>query len=195
HLRHESGVSRPYSLAAPAWGPSSTVRFHVRYIAGGEMSELLAGTKPGERFEIEGPFGKCYYRSKTGEEPIVLIGSGTGLAPLYGILTDALFKGHTGLIHLYHGAATSSRLYFRKELAEVARANPNVRYVPTAEAYVESGDRVGSPLKWALSEHPDMEGSRVYLCGHPELVRIGQKQCFLAGANLADISADPFVPA
>lgn len=194
-LIHPSGVGRPYSLAAAAWEDPSLLQFHVRFIASGEMSGLLATVPVGERFEVEGPFGKCFYRSQDGNEPILLIGSGTGLAPLYGIVTDALNQGHRGPIHLYHGAATSSRLYYRDELSELGMRFPNFRYAATAEKEVTGCDRQGSPLQWALADHADLEGFKVYACGHPDLVRAAKKQCFLAGANLKDISADPFVAA
>ncbi len=194
-LLHPSGVSRPYSLAAPAWEPSSLVQLHVRIIPGGQMSGLLAKSQVGDSLAIEGPFGKCAYRRMDGTEPILLIGSGTGLAPLYGIVTDALRHEHTGQIHLYHGAADSSRVYFREELETLGREFTNFRYVPCADQVADSRDRKGSPLTLALEDLPSLDRFKVYLCGHPDLVRVAQKKCFLAGASIKDIAADPFVPA
>lgn len=191
-LVHPSGVTRPYSLATPAWIDSGLVRLHVRVLPDGEMSQRLAASAIGDPYEIEGPFGRCSYRSETGEEPILMIGSGTGLAPLYAIATDALKHGHRGSIHLYHGAATSSRLYYRDELRDLAEVSEQFRFVACADEDVTDGVRAGSPLHLALEDHPNLEGFRVYLCGHPQLVRLAQKKCFLAGANLRDIAADPF---
>lgn len=190
-LHHPSGVARPYSLATPAWIGEGIARLHVRVLPGGEMSGRLAVARAGDPFEIEGPFGRCCYKSETGEEPMLLIGSGTGLAPLYAIATDAIEKGHRGPIDLYHGGATSSRLYYRAELAALAARHPAFRYVPCADEAVGI-DRQGSPLQNALTDHPNLEGFNVYLCGHPALVRHAQKKCFLAGASLKDIAADPF---
>ena len=42
---------------------------------------------------------------------------------------------------------------------------------------------------------PRLNGHRVYLCGHPDLVRQLKKQCFLAGASMSMIHSDPFVSA
>ena len=139
-LHHPDGVDRPYSLAAPAWLEASTVILHVRLISGGEMSQRLLTTSIGEQFEIEGPFGKCRYRSESGQEPILLIGSGTGLAPLYGIVTEALQRRHRGPISLHFGAATSSRLYHRLELDDLTAQFSNFTYTTYADAEVEVGD-------------------------------------------------------
>lgn len=193
-LSHASGITRAYSLATPAWGPPGLHEFHVRIIPEGQMSGLLLQAKAGERFQISGPLGKCAYRSEAGLEPMLLIGSGTGLAPLYGIASEAIQRGHQGQIHLYHGAATSSRLYFREEMSRLTEMAPNVYYVTCAEAEIGEGDRTGSPLTHALADLPNLEGFKVYLCGHPDLVKSAQKKCFLAGANLRDIAADAFVP-
>jgi len=110
-LRHPSGVERPYSVATPAICPGDLVQLHVRLVPGGTMSSLLACAQPGEQFSLTGPFGKCCYRPGRPEEPLVMIGSGTGLAPLLAIATDALAAGHTGPITLYQGAADSRRHY------------------------------------------------------------------------------------
>lgn len=189
-LHHPSGLSRPYSLATPAWIESGLIRLHVRLLPDGQMSGALLVSKIGSGFEIEGPFGRCRYTTNTGEEPILMIGSGTGLAPLYAIATEAIAQGHRGPISLFHGGATSSRLYYRDELRNLA--SEQFRYVPCADEEVAEGDREGSPLAAALADLPNLEGYKVYLCGHPALVRLAQKKCFLAGANLRDIAADPF---
>ena len=192
-VHHPTGVWRPYSLAAAAWEDPDLIQIHVRILPGGAMSELLATATGGDTFEFEGPLGQCKYRSITSTEKMLLIGSGTGLAPLYGIATDALIKGHIGSIHLYQGGATSGHLYFRKELESLAKCHPTFSYTLCADAVQTNTDRVGTPLAAALAEHPQMEGYRVYLCGHPALVKAAQRKCFLAGASLKDIAADAFM--
>ncbi len=191
-LTHPNGVTRPYSVATPVWESNSLVQLHVRLIPGGELSDRLVQTKVGDSFTIQGPYGKCYYRSAKGDENILLIGSGTGIAPLYSIATDALERGHRGKINLYFGSATSARAYFREELDELSQKYPNFRASVHVDADAEGSDLIGSPLTAAQLEHPNMDGYKAYLCGHPGLVRAAQKRCYLAGANLSDISADAF---
>ncbi len=189
-LTHPSGISRQYSIATPAWESTENVQLHIRLIPDGEMSSLLLNTQPGDEFVVEGPLGKCRYRSQTGSEPMILICSGTGLAPLYAIITEAISKNHQGPITLYHGGATPERLYFESELAALGQ-KANVHQC--VETNANNNHREGSPLAAALADHPNLDGYHVYLCGHPDLVKNAQKQTFLAGASMKDIVADPFV--
>ncbi|MBX7132174.1 MAG: 2Fe-2S iron-sulfur cluster binding domain-containing protein [Fimbriimonadaceae bacterium] len=188
-LVHSSGVVRSYSIADCTYeADRARVELHVRLIAGGQMSELVAATAPGDCFEVEGPLGRCFYRPQSRSKPILLIGSGTGLAPLYGVALDALQHEHASPVRLYHGGATPEQLYFREELSDLG----NIEYRPCADEGGDESMAQGSPLEVALRDHPDMSGFTVFLCGHPGLVRAGQKRCFLAGADLQDIFADPF---
>jgi NAD(P)H-flavin reductase len=45
----------------------------------------------------------------------------------------------------------------------------------------------------ALSDNPELNSWRIYLCGHPDMVAKTKKQVFLAGASFSDIYADPFL--
>lgn len=183
------GVSRCYSVAR---SESGSLELHVRLIPSGQMSDLLSRAKEGDGFALQGPFGRCYYRTEHRNRPMLLIASSTGLAPLYGVMREALARGHVGRIALYHGAATSDGLYLREELEGLSGSHANLSYVACADQPTRPGDRLGSPLDLALQDLGDLEGYVVYLCGHPAMVRAGQKRCFLAGADLQDLFTDPF---
>ncbi len=99
---------------------------------------------------------------------------------------------HSGPIHLYHGGATEAQLYFRDEITALKGRAPQLTYQPCADETAGGQVIEGSPVDLALRDHPDLTGFAVYLCGHPEMVQAGQKKCFLAGADLQDIFADPF---
>lgn len=180
-----SGVNRSYSLVSCEDG---VIELHLRVLPDGAMSTCLRDARLGDRYSVEGPFGKCTYRTNYRERPILLIGSGTGLAPLVGIARQALLDGHQGGLHLYHGSATSEGLYFREELAEIE----GLQVTSCADQVTDLRDHTGSPLALALQDHPNLSGWAVYLCGAPELVRAAQKKCFLAGADLQHIYADAF---
>jgi NAD(P)H-flavin reductase len=154
--------------------------------------------KAGDSIEISGATGDCFYVPGKLDRNILLIGTGSGLAPLYGIIRDALLQGHRGTIKLYHGCETVEMLYLVKELQELSLHYPNFSYtpcisghgVPQGQGYVE-----GMVLDVALEEYPELSGWQVFLCGHPEMVVTGKKLVFFAGASMRDIYADPFVSA
>src|ERR1017187_8415436 len=117
------------------------------------------------------------------DQDILLLGTGCGLAPLYGIARDALNSGHRGRIHLYHGSRDASGLYLMEQLRQIAATHPNFRYRPCVSGGPSAdGHWSGTPLDLALKDNPDLTGWRVYLCGNPQMVNAARMESFLAGA-------------
>lgn len=192
-LRRADGLARSYSIASlPGEGP---VELHVRQIPGGRMSGWLAGgAAAGETVDVVGPSGECFYVAGREEQPLLLVGTGTGLAPLWGVVRDALAQGHRGSIRLFHGAMRPEGLYLRDELRALAGRHAHVEYAASV-LEGEGGDAVPGRLDHLLKARlPDLTGWRVFLCGDPGLVQSLRKQVFLAGASMRDIHADAFVP-
>ena len=182
----EDGLGRSYSIASLPGGP---IELHVRVIAGGRMSGWLAGPEAtGADVQIQGPSGECCYISGREDQPMLLVGTGTGLAPLYGIVRDALQEGHRGPVHLYHGALNDAGLYLQEDLRGLAAAHANFRYEPTT---LDGGRPIDAVVR---TRHPNVAGCRIFLCGDPAIVNGLRKQLYLAGAALNDIHADPFIP-
>lgn len=195
NLARPGGLVRSYSLASHPAQDGALLELHVRHIPGGQMSGWICDdVRPGQAVTVEGPLGDCYYLPGAPEQGMLLIGTGTGLAPLWGIVRDALAQGHTGPIHLYHGSYQASGLYLVEELRALARRHENFFYTPCVdEGEAGSIFSIGRADQLALAALPQLKGWRVYLCGHPEMVASVKKKAFLAGASLSDIYADPFV--
>ena len=188
-LRRPHGLRRSYSLAAPP-NKQNQLELQVRHLPGGVLSGwLCTELEIGERVDLFGPEGSCFYLADDPTRPLLLIGTGTGLAPLMGVVRDALAQGHTGSIRLYHGSRHADGLYLQNELNALAAMHPNFFY--TACTSVD-GPRADAT---AFKEIPDTAGYRVYLCGHPEMIKSAQRKAFLLGASLSDIYIDPFVRA
>jgi NAD(P)H-flavin reductase/ferredoxin len=186
-LFRSDGLARSYSIASlPGEG---VLELHVRVLPNGRMSQWLANkASAGTGLDIQGPSGECFYLTGREDQPLLLAGTGTGLAPLYGIARDALRRGHRGPIHLFHGAATAAGLFLQRELELLAAAHSNFFYTPTLL------DSDGPIDKAILARFPKLAGWRAYLCGDPAIVQSFKKKMFLAGAALGDIHADAFLP-
>jgi len=193
NIHKAEGVVRSYSLASvPAL--DEPLQLHVRRIEKGVVSGWIHDQlKLDDEIEIDGPYGECFYMPGDQQQPILMIGSGTGLAPLYGILRDALQQGHKGDIHLYHGSREPAGLYLQDELKALAAKHDNVHYLAalSSEAQLD-GVAHGRALDLALQQLGNLKGYRVYLCGNESMVQQAKKRTFLAGANMKDILADPF---
>jgi len=190
------GLVRSFSIASVPQ-IDTHLEFHIALVPGGQMSGWLhEEARPGDAVELQGPHGSCCYTAGSLEQPLLLVGTGTGLAPLWGILRDALAQGHTGPIHLFHGASTHQDLYLTEVLRDLAQANGNFHYHPCLrDDDGVDGTAHGSVDTLAMEAFPDLKGWKVYLCGNPELVRKFQRKAFMAGANMRDIHADAFLPA
>jgi NAD(P)H-flavin reductase len=189
------GLARSYSIASlPEEG---LVDLHIRRIPNGRMSGWFHTTaQHGDRVTLSGPSGECFYVPGREQQPLLLAGTGTGLAPLYGIVRDALARGHAGEIHLFHGALQRSGLYLVDELRTLAAQYPQLRYTPTVlRGEPHDGIVVGSLLQTIDSMFTDLMGWRGFVCGDPSIVTDLKKQLFLAGMASRDIYADSFLPA
>lgn len=191
---HRDGVARSFSLARV--GERQRLELHVRRTPGGAMSPYLCdAAKAGDELVVQGPFGQCVYMPDSPEQPLLLAGTGTGLSPLWGVLHDALAEGHVGPIHLFHGALSPEGLYLVDELRALAARHPNLHYRPSVVTGASEGLEQG-PLDAVVARHvPRTTGMRVFLCGAPDIVATLKRRVFLAGAALADIASDAFLPA
>ncbi len=190
-LLREDGLARSYSIAS--LNTEAEIELHVRRVRDGLMSNwLFDAALPGDRVHLQGPFGECFYTPGREQQPLLLIGTGTGLAPLYGIVRDALQRGHSGPIHLIHGALRSADLYLRQELQELVAINYTASVLETSE----SGDYYTGPLDLLIAERfQKLAGWRGFVCGDPAIVQSLRRKLFLAGMAMNDILADAFVPA
>lgn len=193
NLQRDDGLSRSYSIANSRLH-SQHLSFHIRRLAGGRFSEWAhQELKVGDRLAVSEPQGLCYYLPKKTEKNMLLIGTGSGLAPLAGIISEALHHGHQGEIHLYHGSRDLNGLYWIEEMQQLMTEYPNFHYTPCiSNGEPPEGIAKGRASDVAINVLSDLKAWRVYLCGHPEMVNQTKRQAFLNGASMADIYADAF---
>jgi len=193
NLRRGDGLMRSYSLASVP-RLEGRLEIHVKRLGGGAMSNWLNDeARVGDTVDIQGANGSGFYLPGLPDQPMLLIGNGTGLAPLYGIARDALADGHRGEIRLYHGSRTTDGLYLREALRGLAARFDNFSYSRCVSGPEPGpGDRAGRAEAVAFGELPHLSGWRVFLCGYPPMVEAARRLAYLAGATLADIHADAF---
>jgi len=194
HLRRTDGLTRSFSLAGLT-RKDDVLEIHVKRVAQGKMSQwIFDAFQEGDTVQIEGPQGHCCYVKGRWDAQILLIGTGSGLGPLLGIVREALQQGHTGDIFLYHGSRSAEGLYAHDLIQELGRAHANFHAVSCISGPdVPKNCEAGRANDVAFARHTDLEGSLVYLCGHPEMVRAAKESAFASGVNEADLLADPFV--
>ena len=185
-------LTRSYSIASVA-ALENTIELHIEKIPNGELSGWLFDEfNVGDSLQLSEPLGECYYLPGNPEKNLLLVATGSGLAPLYGVLRDALNQGHQGDIYLYHGAGVADKLYLQDELKSLVNKYQNFHYIACLSGDSGEGIVKGRANEIALEAHKDLKDWRIYLCGHPLMVADTKRKAFLGGASLSDIFADPF---
>ncbi len=192
-IHRPDGLVRSYSIASVSQ-TDPFIDLHIRLLPNGNMTQWLHNeVTEGSTLEISGANGNCFYIEGNPNRKLLLVGTGSGLAPLWGVLRSALYAGHQGEIHLFHGSWNPKGLYLQQELNALAERYPQFYYHACVDAEAEYNHEIGRADSLAFRHIPDVTSWQVYLCGHPEMVKGAKRTAFLRGANLPDIYADPFV--
>lgn len=180
----ESGIARPYSLASLPQ-EERFLEFHLDCRLPGEFSDAARRLQVGDRLslgELRG--GALHYDPDWQARPLWLLASGTGLAPLWGILREALRQDHQGLIRVIHLAHESSAHYLAEPLAALATSHANLSVeLWTAEDAAQSLAQLRVVSRQTLA----------LLCGHPVSVEAFAKRLYLAGLPRNQLLADVFL--
>jgi len=194
NIKHpETELVRSYSLASLP--DEDVLELHVKRVQDGRMSGFLHDQAAvGDHFALTGAAGDCFYTDRDLQQSLLMVAVGTGLAPMYGIVRDALQHGHCGDIHIYHASLAQQGLYYIDELKALANQHENVHYIPCVlHGEAPAGGQQGDIQQIVSSSIRNLRGWRVYVCGDPAIVKGLKQTCFMAGASMADIYSDPFV--
>ncbi len=175
-------IRRPYSIAS-----SSTEReyleFYLTLVRSGSLTPRLFALSVGDRLWL-GPklAGVFSFDRAPADANLVMIATGTGLAPYMSQLRSDLHNGNPRRISVLHGARHSWDLGYRAELITMQRLCPNLTYLATVsrpdEEPVPWGGDTGyvqdlwtrRRLDAAWGFHPSPDDTHVFLCGNPDMV-------------------------
>ncbi|MDQ6996791.1 MAG: FAD-binding oxidoreductase [Mariprofundus sp.] len=192
-IRPSDELTRSYSLASI---PSDVcLELHIKRVPDGRMSSwLFDDVEAGDDLSFFGPSGDCFYLPDDPERSMLLVGAGTGLAPLFGILRDALEQGHNGPVHLFHASLAAPGLYLVDALRDLAKQISQFEYTPCVlHGDAPEGGKQGNVVDIPGQVLASFNGYRVYLCGDPDIVNALRQKAFMGGASMQDIHSDPFV--
>lgn len=196
-LQRGDGLTRSYSIASVPDEP--WLEFHVRRVPGGQMSGWLYDEAcVGDTLGLRPPLGSCCYAAiEDRRAPLLLVGVGTGLAPLWGLVREALAAGHEGPIQLVRAAATPAGLYLGEALRALAERHPEqlelrtcVRAGHDPEAEVRDVTALASQL---VEDSGAPASTYAVVCGDPAIVKALRFELFLAGVASKRILADAFI--
>ncbi len=181
-LWNTQGIARPYSLASVP-GEDPWLEFHLDCRHAGAFCDSARALNIGDSLRLgQLHAGALRYEREWQVRPLLLLAAGTGLAPLWGLLREALRQGHVGPIRLLHFCRGES--YLRAPLEELAEQhdNLNIELVDSERARSRlQSIRTASRQEIAL------------ICGGSRFVEEGAKRLFLAGLPRGQVLSDTFL--
>lgn len=166
------GRRRGFSLAnAPH--ADELLELHVRHVPGGFFTDYVFNKmKDKALLRFQGPLGTFFLREES-SRPIILMGGGTGFAPLKGILEHAFHIGLDRSLHLYWGARARIDLYLDELPRQWEKERPNFRYTPVLSEPRPEDDwtgRTGWVHEAVVADYPDLSGYEAYMSGPPAMI-------------------------
>ena len=177
----ERMIRRAYSIASESKA-GEFLEFYLTHVSSGELTPRLFTLKLRDRLYV-GPkaVGVFTLDKAPADKHILMICTGTGLAPYMSIMRSELVCGGARKLVIVHGARYSWDLGYRTELTGLARHCSNFHYIPVItrpqedvtwrgrsgylQNVIASGvieEETGVPLT------PD--NFHIYLCGNPGMI-------------------------
>jgi phenol hydroxylase P5 protein len=169
-------VSRSWSMANPP-KQANRVELQIRNTPGGLATEgwVFKDLAVGDKVTITGPYGRFFVREAV-DKPAILIGGGTGLAPLKSIVRHVLETGMPHKLHLYQGARTQADLYDVEYFRALEKEHPDqFVYRPCLSDEDVEGFPHGMVTDVVAEDFPTCRGYVAYLCGPPPMVEAAIK--------------------
>jgi CDP-4-dehydro-6-deoxyglucose reductase, E3 len=169
------GARRSYSMAnAPHnLGTPAAIELHLRHMPGGKFTDQVFSTlKERDIVRMEGPFGSFFLREES-TKPLVLLASGTGMAPIKALIERLLAIHSDRPATLYWGCRSRDDLYLHDWAQALSTSLPQLSYVPVlSEPRPADGwtGRTGLVHQAVMADLPDLSGHQVYACGAPIMV-------------------------
>ena len=169
-------ITRSFSMAN---SPSETQKlsFIIKKYPEGKFSNQLdnGGIRAGAKVSVVGPYGMCFRREGR-EGPVVLVGAGSGMSPVWSILHDHIESGEDRPVYFFYGARTEEDLFHLDQLAAITAAHPSVEFIPVLSHAPEGSGWSGETgfVHQAVDRRLKAMGldgqGDVYACGPPPMI-------------------------
>ncbi len=175
-------IRRAYSIASSS-KQREYVELFVALVTSGELTPRLLALAPGDPLWLGPKFtGLFTLREVPPQANLVMVATGTGLAPYMSMLRTELLSGTSRRIALLLGARHSWDLGYSRELFTIQRESPHLSVMrivsrPKEEQQAWQGHVghvqqlwSGGALEQSWGFKPTPENTHVLLCGNPAMI-------------------------
>ena len=194
-------AQRAYSISAPSTG--GQVSITVQQVANGEVSPYLVQEMDvGDELEIRGPIGGWFIWSPdveaTIEQPVLLVGGGSGVVPLMAMARERERLGSRAPFRLVYSVRDADQVLYADELVDRPKKDGFlVDLVYTREAPAGTTRPAGRITDADLATPPDIGWTdqvppRAYVCGPTGFVEHTIDRLLALGYTNDSIRAERF---
>ena len=175
-------IRRAYSIASSSV-ERRYLEFYLALITTGQLTPRLFALQHGGRLFLGPKASGVFTLDRVApSKAVVLIATGTGLAPYLSMLRTMLIHDAQRRFVVLHGARVSWDLGYRAELESLARLRPNFSYLPSITRADQDPHfrghtgRIQALLEGGVVEREsgvplDPAQVDVFLCGNPDMVK------------------------
>jgi NAD(P)H-flavin reductase/hemoglobin-like flavoprotein len=187
---------RVWRMYSPANAPrrDSTIEFHVRAHAGGQLSPALVHQiREGDVLRMGAPTGVRLTLAPGGGRDLLLVAGGTGLAPMRALVEQVATEVDSGVparrVDLYVGARNNDDLYDAATMSALNHAHPWLTVVTVTDdgPYRAAQDVMDVAL--AAGRWHDRE---IYVCGPAAMTTTARDQLNTDGVPPAQIHIEEY---
>jgi len=185
----EPELKNPDKLIRRAYSVSSAsitkeyIEFYITMVRSGALTPRIFALNPGDRIFLSQKFtGVFTLDNVEPDSNIVLLGTGTGLAPYMSMLRADLPCNSQRKYIIVHGARHSWDLGYRSELNTIANVCNNFTYIPAitrpdaehitwrgTSGYIQELWQQGI-IQEKSGLNPTPDNTHIFLCGNPSMI-------------------------
>jgi len=177
-LQLPGNVMRSYSMATTRRDDGRVV-LHIKLRDEGFFSRMLRDgeVNTGDVIFARGPYGDCIWHDDSPGTDILMLATGTGIAPLNAIL-ESVFRhdecSHN--IYLFWGGSDVKELYLHEHFEALTARFSSFHYMPVLTGpFDRPREQTLGVQTVAATLHRDMRKVRAYACGAPGMVADAQR--------------------
>jgi NAD(P)H-flavin reductase len=153
------GGERPFALASEPGAPELELLFKPE----NAMTERMAELAPGAALTVGAPQGRGFPLREHQDQDLILVGAGTGIAPLRAVVRAILpERARYGQVLLFYGQRSPGHFAFTEEYAAWGAAGVEIHLCAS-----EAGARVQDAVR---ARAPVTASACAYLCGMKAMV-------------------------
>jgi ferredoxin--NADP+ reductase len=175
-------IRRAYSVASSSM-TREYMEFYINLVGSGALTPRLFALNVGDRVWLSAKATGMFTLDKVpADKNIIMVATGTGLAPYISMLTSQMLCGAQRRYAVLHGAYHSWDLGYRSELLALQHLCRNFTYAATIDRPEDEPVPWSGPTgrvqdlwrqgivaqRWGFSPAPD--NTHVFLCGNPLMI-------------------------